>query len=284
MEKLSNIIVFKHKNYRAGNIAKNKNGDLVFECFEGDEQSSSRLFYGLTKDGRNFFSNQPSYTKEININMDEIIDDYGYFNIYGIYNPINLFVSIKNDPNKGNEYFLSINSYYSTVELYNFNNDNNTHYIWSLNKFFNLDEDLYIFPYDYVLFELSKESIYFIAFIPKVNVYEDMIGANFIKKFRFKSFDSEAYEEIASISYNDYLDKRIIDTFFMDDYRTFVVLACEKVEIRRIENREYKYKFAFKFYNQNLKTLSYAKDIILESDILIDYFYLEVEGFFFKSI
>ena len=62
----------------------------------------------------------------------DLIEDFNY---YGIYNSINLFASIKNDPNKGNQYLFSLNSYYSTVELYNFNNDNNTHYIWNLYNF-----------------------------------------------------------------------------------------------------------------------------------------------------
>ena len=161
---------------------------------------------------RYFFKNQSSYTYELNIDS-EILEDFGYYHFDSNYKTTNLFVSIKNDPNKGNQYLFSINSYYSTVELHDFNNDandniifnknNSNHYIWTFNDFFNLNEDDYIFPYDYSLFELSKEKAYIIVFIPKVDVNEDILNVSFIKKFRFKSFDNNAYEEIKSVKYND---------------------------------------------------------------------------------
>ena len=68
----NNILKFDHKNYQTSNFAKNKNGDLVIEFSEDNEISSSRLFYGLTKDGRYFFKNQSSYTYELNINNENI--------------------------------------------------------------------------------------------------------------------------------------------------------------------------------------------------------------------
>ena len=123
-----NIIIFNHKKYQANNFAINKNGDLVLELTEFTEYGellSSRLFYGLTKDGRYLFSNKTSYIQELDISIDEdSFDEYDYFNYYKIYNPINAFVSIKNDPNKGNEYLFSINSYNTLIELHDFNNDN----------------------------------------------------------------------------------------------------------------------------------------------------------------
>jgi hypothetical protein len=217
------------------------------------------------------------------------------YNYYGIYNSLNLFVSIKNDPNKGNQYLFSINSYYSTVELYNFNNGNNTHYIWSFNNFFNLNEDDYYFPYDYSLIELPKENTYIISFIPKVIVYEDMIDITFIKKFRFKSFDNDAFEELNSIKYEDYLDDKIINTFFMDDYQTLVVLTCKRNEnyhdynpvyrrrlSRKLELSQNPLWFIFKFYNRNLKPLNYANDI--ELIYFLDGNSFQGSEIFFKSI
>ena len=91
----NNIMILDNKNYQANNFAKNKNGDLVIEFSEDNEISSSRLFYGLTKDGRYFFKNHTSYTYELNINNEDFLENYNY---YGIYNSLNLFVSIKNDP------------------------------------------------------------------------------------------------------------------------------------------------------------------------------------------
>ena len=77
-----NIIKFDNKHYQASNFARNKNGDLVIEFSEDNEISSSRLFYGLTKDGKYFFSNQSSSTKELDINIDNINTDYGFYNSY----------------------------------------------------------------------------------------------------------------------------------------------------------------------------------------------------------
>ena len=44
-ECFNNIIIFNDKSYRAGNFAKNKNGDMIVEY----SSDSSRLFYGLKK-------------------------------------------------------------------------------------------------------------------------------------------------------------------------------------------------------------------------------------------
>ena len=153
----NNILIFDSRKYQAGNFAANKNGDILLQFSEFNEDYSSRLFYGFSKDMKKYFLNQTSFTKEIEIDINEIIGEYGLYNPYGIYNSFNSFASINNDPNKNNQYLFSINLYSSLVELYNLNNDNNTHYIWNLNNFFNLDEDIYFFPYDFSILELKKE-------------------------------------------------------------------------------------------------------------------------------
>ena len=180
---MDNIIILDQAKYKVGNFAKNKNGDLIIEFYAEDEMYSKRLFYGMTKDGKYYFLNQTSYTHELNIDIDEIIDIYGYYNFFNIYNSKNLFVTIKSDPNKGNEYLFSINSYDSMIELHNLTDDNSSHYLWNFNDFFNLNEEEYFFPYESVLFELKKESTYIIAFIPKININNDISGLSFIKKF-----------------------------------------------------------------------------------------------------
>ena len=153
----NNILIFDSRKYQAGNFAANKNGDILLQFSEFNEDYSSRLFYGFSKDMKKYFLNQTSFTKEIEIDINEIIGEYGLYNPYGIYNSFNSFASVNNDPNKNNQYLFSINLYSSLVELYNLNNDNNTHYIWNLNNFFNLDEDIYFFPYDFSILELKKE-------------------------------------------------------------------------------------------------------------------------------
>ena len=66
--------------------------------------------------------------------------------------------------------------------------------------------------------------------IPKINIDEDIVDLSFIKKFNFKSFDKETYEEINSVKYEKYLNSKIMNTFFMDDYNTLAVLTCTKEE------------------------------------------------------
>ena len=254
----NNIIIFNQKKYQVNNFAKNKNGDILIQYNEYnnyDELNSSRIFYGLTKDGGYFFSNKSSYTREFNINIDEEIwenSDFLYF--YKIQDSKSLFISIKNDINKKNQYLFSINAYNSMVELYDLNNDNNKYQIWSFNKFFNLDEDDYYFPLEYKLFELKEKSEYFIAFIPLLPIDENILDVSFIKRFRFKSFDSNAYEELSSINYEDYLNSNIIDIFLFEESNTLVTLTINKTlterpiiiedppkKLRRILSKEEKY-------------------------------------------
>ena len=299
---LNNVLKFNNKKYKAGTFAKNKNGDIFIEFSEDSEISSSRLFYGLTKDGKYFFSNQSSSTKELDINIDNINTDYGFYNSYGVYNSLNLFVSLKNDPNKGNQYLFSINSFHSIVELFNINDsdENINYYVWNFNDFFKINEEDYNFLYDYVLYEINKDNSYLIIIIPKFEIYDDIINLSFIKKFRFKSFDKNAYEEINYISYKKYLNSRIINTFFMDDHNTLVVLSCfeEEFEIneeanegnidgrrvsRQISSETYfKLNFNFSFYNHNLKLINYVDGMIFNSFInenTNDDFYFDIHTY-----
>ena len=93
-------------------------------------------FNYLSKNDRYCFSNEPSYTKEENIDIDEIIDIEGYYNYYKIYDSKNLFVTIKNDVNRENQYLFSINSYNSIVELHNFNGNTDKVVIYGILKIF----------------------------------------------------------------------------------------------------------------------------------------------------
>ena len=45
-----------------------------------------------------------------------------------------------------------------------------------------------------------------------------------MKKFRFQSFDVNAFEERSIATYQDYLDTKILNAFLMDDLNTLVVL------------------------------------------------------------
>ena len=83
-------LIFKNKNYMVNHFAKNKNGDFVVEFTEYTEYaelSTSRIFYGLTKNGQYFFSNESSYTREYNIDIDEErFYENNFINLDGKYN------------------------------------------------------------------------------------------------------------------------------------------------------------------------------------------------------
>ena len=60
----NNILFFEQKKYELNNFAINKKGDFLVqynEHIDYDEYISSRLFYGLTKNGSYFFSNKSTY-------------------------------------------------------------------------------------------------------------------------------------------------------------------------------------------------------------------------------
>ena len=127
-ECFNNILRFTQKNYLLNNIGSNKNGDFLIqynEYMNYEGLNSSRFFYGSTKNGQYFFPNNSSFSNEFNINIDEDIFEDSYFsNIFWIEESKNLFVSIKNDINKKNQYLFNINAYNSLVELYDLNNNN----------------------------------------------------------------------------------------------------------------------------------------------------------------
>ena len=258
----NNILIFDNKKYKSGNFVINNKGDLIIEFYGEDEVSTSRLFYGLTKDGRHLFSNKSSYTYELNIDIDEIIDFSEYYNYYKIYNTRNYFVSVKNDPNKNNQYLFSINLYDFMIELHNLNNENMSHYFWNFNDFFNLNEDDYMFPYEYELSKFKIDSTYIISFIPKFPVNEDIANLSFIKKFIFKSFNEDAYEEISSIKYTNYLNNRIISVILMDDFDFLATISCSQNEESENVNVRINSEFGCipKFYDNRLKPLNFAKD------------------------
>ena len=291
------VIEFNHKKFKAGNFATNKNGELFIEYYSEDEgdKPDQRLFYGKTKDGRELFfnENETSSTQELDIDLDETIDISKHLNYFKIYNSKNLFVTIKNEPNKENQYLFSINSYDWSVELHKFNKNINTdHYLWNFNDFFNLNDRKYRFRYETVLLELTIDSSYIIAFLPKDNVKENMNGLSFIKKFKFKSFAEDAYEEIESIKYDNYINKTILSAFLMDD--TFLVtVSMEEVEeeegnylsefeAARLRNLQFPYfKFTLNFYHNDLDAFDLGDKNILN---IKNFYYFNNGDLLFKTI
>ena len=243
----NNIIIFEHTKFNGG--ATNKNGDLFIEYYSEENYydiSESIIFYGLSKKDRYCFTNESSYTKRQNIDIYETIDCIGQYNIYEIYDSKNLFVSMKNDYIGEDQYLFSINSYNSIVELHNFNNYSDIkRYIWDFDEFFDLTEEDYYIPCEREIYKLNGFSLYAIAFIPNSIINENFRDKSFIKKFTFKSFDKDAYQELKYIKYDNFINRKIMGTFFMDDFGILASISC-KVD----ENPS---MFIFSFFNQNLQ-------------------------------
>ncbi len=302
-------IQFKEKKYQINNFAKTENEDFLLQISEQTKygiESTSRLFYGLTNEGRYYFSNKSSYSHEFNINIDEdTFDDNEFYWTNPIDNSKNLFVSIRNTPNKEKKYLFSINSYNSMVELYDLNTDNNNYIIWSFHKFFKLDPDDYYFPFDYELIEIKDRNEYVIVFIPQnPQMYIDnyILDVTFMKKFRLQSFDINAFEERGSITYQDYFGTIILNAFYMDDLNKIVVLyfnetyedddfppsgdmpkrVLDNSRVRKLPiSYEISYKFNLKFYDSNLRPLFYVKNVELDIELPSNY---QGEDIFIKSL
>ena len=200
--------VLKFENYQLNHFAKNNEGDFVVSFTEYTEniKSSSRKFYGLKNDGQYFFSDEESFERELKVNINEEIYNSG------LDRSKNLFVYINDNTDK--QYLFSINAYNSMVELFDVDNNDNKYYIWSFNKFFDLNLDEYYSPCSYEIFSLKKEKSYIIAFLPKEKISSDKSNAIFIKKFRFKSFDKNAFEEIKPITFESFENKKIFNFIF----------------------------------------------------------------------
>ena len=247
---IKKIIIFEDTKFSSGTT--NKIGDLFIEYYSEEgyyDIPNSIFFYCLSKNNRYCFSNESSYIKEINIDIDEVIDIAGFYNYYKIYDSRNLFITTRKGINSGNQYLFSINSYNSIVELHNFNNNTDkTRYIWDFKEFFNLEDDENNFPYERRLYELKGPSLYIIVFIPKTTVSEYLKDMSFIIKFTFKSFEEDPYEKLKFITFNNYINRIIIDTFFMDDRGNLVMLSCY--------NPGYNIRLFFTLFDQNVQSIN----------------------------
>ena len=49
-----------------------------------------------------------------------------------------------------------------------------------------------------------------------------------MKKFIFQSFDTNALEEKSLLTYQDFLDTKILNVFFLDDLKTLAILSINE--------------------------------------------------------
>ena len=142
----NDLIIIK-QYYKSGNFATNKKGDMIIEYSNsGSTRTNQRLFYGIKKNGRYFFSGEKAYReKEVNHPDPNI-------NINARYEARNIFVSLEDDKDKEKEYLFSTSSYDTLTELHDLENDIYTSK--GTIEYFNIRN---VFSFEYSLFG-SQES------------------------------------------------------------------------------------------------------------------------------
>ena len=243
----NNLIIIQNY-YRAGQFATDKNGNMIIE-YSNDEggRAEYRLFYGLKKNGRNYFDNDNAHKKI------QIVTDISQ---KGRYESRNLFVSLENDINKDKQYLFSTSSYETLTELHDLKED-----IYTVKFTLSFWKIIDIFSYQYSLFGFQKDNknIYFCVFTQhetdKVNItnddgsfeLKDYSKTFTIKKFGLTSFDLENYHEIYDLNNTNNFNDRIISSFIMEQNEILVVFYMKRVDASNLIA-----KFAIIFYDLDL--------------------------------
>ena len=227
----NDILRFDSKPYRAGHFATYKNGDIIVEFSDdgiGDTYGYSRIFYGLKKDGRYYFSNNcPTYEIPNIGNVDDA---------RGRYESLNQIVVTEDDLERNKEYLFSTSSYNSLTELHNIENRD---YIYNKTKTF-MGKLIFSFQYSMVEAQKNDKIFYFVGFTYGSNS-EDNGDRLDIKKIGFKSFNLNDYHHYKTITINYNRNNRILNLFVIKNFEILVLTY--------ITNNKY---LKFKFYDYNL--------------------------------
>ena len=270
-----NGLIILPERYRAAQFVTDKEGNMIIEYskdLSGNEEY--RLFYGLKKNGRNYFKDEQAH-KILKIETSE--------NNKARYEARNIFVSLEDDINKNNQYLFSTSSYDTLTELYQINENSINYKVKGTIKFWNIID---IFSYQYSLMELQKnnKNIYFCVFtehetdqIKIDNEWKDYSMTITLKKFGLKSFDLENYDNITSLSFTDNFNNRIVSSFIMQEKDILVLFYLKSVDnpVKKFNHA----KFAIKFYDFDLNEIN---------EIIISQNYIDQprsgEGIFFKGL
>ena len=225
----NDVLLFNSKYYRAGHFATYKNGDLIVEFSDdgGSSDGYSRIFYGLTKDGKYYFpNNSPTY---------EITNIGNIDGARGRYESLNQLVVTENDFSRENEYLFSTSSYDSLTELHKM--EDRTYTIAKTKNF--MEKQIFSFQYSMVEVNYSGKIFYFIAF----TYGENASRGNFleIKNFGFNSFSLSNYDSMKTISINYNQENRIVNLFALENLDALVLMYAKN------DNKLY-----FKFYDYEL--------------------------------
>ena len=203
----NNIIYFDFENraYRAGHFAMNSKGDMIIEY----SYAQYRLFYGLKKNGKNYF---PEETKEIEITSDTVDSS-----VIARYESTNSFVSLKDDTNKEKEYLMSISTSQTVLELHDFEED--IYNIKEASLVFNSENGINSYIFQILEAKIDDINYYFCVYILEENSQYNVT----IKKFGLTNFDLEAIAEATPINVQIASGRRITSSIIIDFYNLIAI-------------------------------------------------------------
>ena len=264
----TDIIKFDGKNYRAGNAVVFENGELFIE-YSLDADSLERLFYGLKKNGRNYFPND-SFVKTLSI--------YDYGGVKCRYESNNALVKFKDSSSNGKQYILSISTFRSLVEIY----DTETWSYQTQNSINFLGHQIFSFEIPILEAKYNNEYVYFCAYSHYTNTKNAQnqdIGVekgNYtsISRFKFSSLDVNK-DYVTTVRVEEYkINDRVVSSFIIEEKNLIAVIVVKEFDGY--------YKFLIYFYNFDLSK-AYNDFIKLYDDVKITNI---VDGFgvYFKAI
>jgi hypothetical protein len=271
-----NNTIIINNYYRAGQFVTDKKGNM-FILYSNDEDGKTdyRLFYGLKKDGRNYFEND---------NAQKIIQTYSSNGVNARYESRIIFMSLENDANQDKQYLFSTSAYDTLTELHDI--EQGTYSVRSTRDIWGVGE-LDVFSYQYSLHYIQEnnKNIYFLVFTRhetdkiKVNDKEkDYSMTIIIKKFGIQSFDLSSFDLKQNISFFDNFNNRIVSSFLLEQKNLLVLFYLKSVDNpnQKVFNNA---KYAIRFYDY---------DLTLKNEVIISNNYVDQprsgEGLFFKGL
>jgi len=247
----NNIMYFDFENraYRAGHFATNEKGDMIIEY----SYEQYRLFYGLKKNGKNYF---PEGTKEVEITSDTLDS-----NTIKRLESTNSFVSLKNDTNKEKDYLMSISTGQTILELHDFEKG-----------IYNIKESASVFDSDNginsYIFQILEAKIDDIHYYFCIYILEDSSQYNItIKRFGLSNFGFDSIIEAAPINVDTTKGRRITSSIIIDYYNLIAIFSMISGKINAYF---YNYELEYKGMSEASKYSQYG-------------LYSYTDGAFFKS-
>ena len=215
----------------ATNTCKSNNRISITDCFNDiikfdQDKFSIRLFYGLNKNGRNYFPDN-SFIKLINVNCDE--------EVCSRFESNNIIVKIFNSTiNTVKEYILSISSYITVIELY----DIETFNFKIMNSIKYLQHQVFSFEFPILEYKNNNEYIYFCVFSHSDNYYDNhgvLKGYEkgekaSIVRFKFKEHKFDVSLVSVALIDNYKFNDRVITAFIIDELNYIGIIFIKGID------------------------------------------------------